>query len=239
MPRPSVKVVASAVAAVLLAVLVPTFAAAGEIDDEVLAELNFARAHPQAYALELLAQPVSDWERRLAPRADGDDLAFEEAVEFLLQQTPLAPLRPDDGLTAAALEHVADQGPAGITGHAGPDGERFDVRLRRYIPRNTLVAEDIAYGPRTAADVVRELIIDRGVPDRGHRSNIFHPQVAAAGIACGPHQVFTAMCVIDFASDPVGERALAPRQLASLDVQEVATRTSGRVSFVQRLFRWF
>lgn len=234
------KVIASAMTAALLAALVPTFAAAAEIDQEVLAELNFARTNPQAYALELLAQPVSDWERRVRHSADEDTQAYPEAVEFLLRQAPLAPLRPDDGLAAAALEHVADQGPAGVTGHASADGERFDARLRRYVPRDTLVAENIAYGPRTAADVVRELIIDKGVPDRGHRTNIFHPDVAAAGVACGPHRTYVAMCVIDFASNPVGGQAFAARQqLASLQVQDLPGRGLVRASFVHRLLGWF
>jgi hypothetical protein len=239
MQRFNLKALACATAAALFATLAPTFAAAGQIDAEVLAEVNFARTHPQDYAFELMAQPVSDWERRVRPDGIDDSLAFGEAVEFLLRQAPLAPLRPDDSLAAAALEHVAEQGPAGVIGHASADGERFDARLRRYVPRNTLVAENIAYGPRTAADVVRELIIDKGVADRGHRNNIFHPDVAAAGVACGPHRTFVAMCVIDFAGDPVGGRDLARRQLASLQVSDLAGPGPARAGFLQRLLRRF
>ena len=239
MQKLSLRVVACATAAALLATFAPTFAFAGQIDEEVLAEVNFARTHPQDYALELLAQPVSDWERRVRPDGIEDSQAFAEAVEFLLRQAPLAPLREDDSLAAAALEHVAEQGPAGVIGHASADGEAFDARLRRHIPRNTLVAENIAYGPRTAADVVRELIIDKGVADRGHRNNIFHPDVAAAGVACGPHRTFVAMCVIDFAGDPVGGHSLARRQLASLEVSDVAVPGPAGSSFLQRLLRRF
>lgn len=190
-------------AALLVAAAAP--ARAGDFDDQILAELNFARAHPQEYATRMLDQPVSDWEQSLstggAPTEAG---AYAEAVEFLMRQSPLPPLRPDDQLAAAALEHVTEQGLSGETGHSGAGGERFDDRLRRHGVRADVAAENIAYGPPTASDVVRELIIDSGVPGRGHRRNIFHPALAAAGVNCGPHKEYTTMCVIDFAGGLAG-----------------------------------
>jgi uncharacterized protein YkwD len=203
--------------------------------DALLAEINFARTQPQAYARRLLLQPVSDWEQGLDQPTEPGALA--EAVAFLERQAPLPPLAPEDDLAAAAQEHVAQQGPAGAVGHEGPDGERFDARLARHGVAGRTEGEAIAYGPDRPADVVRELIIDSGVPGRGHRRNLFHPAFAAAGVTCGPHRDFGAMCVIDFASaGPVAPRlvplplqvadaeTLAPLVLASLD--EPAPRAS-------------
>jgi hypothetical protein len=189
--------------ALALALAIPAAACAGEIDDAVLAEVNYARTHPQDYARRLMLQPVSDWERGLGPDAgSADPGAFAEAVEFLMRQTPLPPLSRDEILDAAALEHVEAQGPSGGIGHSGQDGERFDARLRRHGLHGRVSAENIAYGPSTPSDVVRELIIDSGVASRGHRRNIFHPDLAAAGVACGPHRDYAAMCVMDFAGPP-------------------------------------
>ena len=191
---------ALALALAVPAAAIPATAWAGEVDDAVLAEVNFARTHPQDYARRLMLQPVSDWERALGPDArSADPGAFAEAVEFLMRQTPLPPLSRDEILDAAALEHVEAQGPAGEIGHDGEDGERFDARLRRHGLQAQVAAENIAYGPSTPSDVVRELIIDSGVASRGHRRNIFHPELAAAGVACGPHRDYAAMCVMDFA----------------------------------------
>jgi hypothetical protein len=202
----------ASIMAVALALGLPGASVAGEMDDAVLAEMNFARAHPQEYARSLMLQPVSDWERALGPDArSADPGAFTEAVDFLLRQSPLPPLRGDDALAAAALEHVAAQGPAGEIGHSGPGGERFDARLRRHGVRAEVSAENIAYGPPTPRDMVRELIIDANVANRGHRRNIFHPALATAGVACGPHRDYAAMCVMDFAG-PAG-----PTRLASAD----------------------
>jgi len=194
---------ALALAFAMAAAGLPSVAWAGEVDDAVLAEVNFARTHPQDYARRLMLQPVSDWEHALGPDTrSADPGAFAEAVEFLMRQTPLPPLGRDEVLAAAALEHVEAQGPAGEIGHDGQDGERFDARLRRHGLQAKVAAENIAYGPSNPGDVVRELIIDSGVASRGHRRNIFHPELATAGVACGPHRDYAAMCVMDFAGPP-------------------------------------
>jgi hypothetical protein len=210
----------------VLAFATPQLACAAGEADPILAEINFARTHPRDYALELMLEPVTDWERALGqqgPAADG--AARAEAIDFLLRQAPLPPLTMDDELSAAALEHVADQGPSGKVGHDGPAGEAFDARIRRHGVAADVAAENIAYGPSQARDVVRELIIDSGVPSRGHRRNLFHDGLLSAGVACGPHRDFGAMCVMDFAGRPL--RAAAWREASVSPIPLPAAQTSG------------
>ena len=179
-------------------------AQAGATEDAVLAEVNFARAHPQDYARRLAGQPVTAWEHALAVGGAAlDPAAYAEAVDFLMRQAPLPPLRADDQLAAAALDHVAEQGPVGAVGHEGAGGEPFDARIRRHGAQAEILAENIAYGPVDPADVVRELIIDNGVAGRGHRQNIFNEGLDAAGVSCGVHRDYEAMCVMDFAGAPL------------------------------------
>jgi uncharacterized protein YkwD len=179
-------------------------ASAATMEERILAEVNFARAYPQAYALRLLVEPQTSWERALADAGtEADDPgAFGEAVEHLLAQAPLPPLEANKVLAAAALEHVALQGPVGAIGHSGPDGERFYDRIRRHGAGRVIAAENIAYGPPAASDVVRALIIDSGVASRGHRRNIFHDGFEAVGVSCGPHRDYSTMCVMDFSGAP-------------------------------------
>jgi uncharacterized protein YkwD len=47
--------------------------------------------------------------------------------------------------------------------------------------------------------VVIQLLVDDGVPDRGHRDNILVPDWGAAGVACGPHLRYQQVCVMDYA----------------------------------------
>jgi uncharacterized protein YkwD len=190
------KALAPALAGLLFLALTPAAQAASlgaRLDDAVLDELNFARARPGEYAREL---------RRELDRSD-DPAAVEEAIRFLERQDALPPLESDRRVAAAARQHTQAQGARGDVGHgaAGALGQR----LRGQGVWAGLSAENISYGYDDPRDVVRQLIIDSGVPGRGHRRNIFASGYQLAGVACGPHRAYGYMCVIDFAG------ALPPR----------------------------
>jgi uncharacterized protein YkwD len=178
----------------------PQPARAGGLEDGVLEELNFARTRPADYARQvLLRRPVHNPDARFASVHDQDPEAVDEAIAFLMRQQPLPPLRPDDRLAAAARDHAAAQGPQGGRGHSGPGGEGPGQRMQRRGVWAGLSAENISYGYETPREVVLQLIVDSGVPNRGHRNTIFSRGYQAAGVACGRHRVYSAMCVIDFA----------------------------------------
>jgi len=166
---------------------------AARLDEAVLDELNFARARPAEYAREL---------RRDLHRSD-DPAAVEEAIRFLERQAALPPLDSDRRVAAAARQHAQAQGGRGDVGHGAAGG--LGQRLRDQGVWAGLSAENISYGFDDARDVVRQLIIDSGVPGRGHRRNIFATGYQLVGVACGPHRAYGFMCVIDFAG------ALPPR----------------------------
>jgi uncharacterized protein YkwD len=191
-----------AVGLVLLA-STPAPASAGALEDAVLAELNFARTHPADYVRELqVADGPGDARLRNASFRDEDPGTVQEAIDFLRRQASLQPLTPDDKLIASAGAHTAAQGPSGQVGHTDPDGTSFRDRVYRY-GLWRVAGEDISYGYADAHDIVRQLIVDSGVPDRGHRVNIFDPTFQAAGVSCGYHAYYRFMCVIDFGGGPV------------------------------------
>ena len=65
----------------------------------------------------------------------------------------------------------------------------------------------IEYGASDAMDAVRQLIVDDGVPDRGHRSILFDPSLRFAGVSCGAHPAYRSMCVIDLGVERAGREA--------------------------------
>lgn len=173
------------------AVLLPAaIADAAELDQQVLEEINYARAHPADYARELRRAPAWAFDQE-------EPGAVEEAIAFLERQPPLAPLKGDKRLGSAALQHVRVQGPRGDVGHG--EAGSLGVRLRAAGVYAGMAAENISYGYDDAQAVVRQLIIDSRVAGRGHRRNIFATSYTTAGVACGGHRQWGAMCVIDFA----------------------------------------
>lgn len=124
--------------------------------------------------------------------------AVDEAIGFLERQTPLPPLRGSPALDQAAADHADDQARSGAVAHTGGDGSSPSDRMRRY-GRWSATGEAIAYGPNRAEDVILQLIVDDGVPDRGHRRILFNPVYELIGVACAPHPVWREVCVLDFA----------------------------------------
>ncbi|HSV02791.1 MAG TPA: CAP domain-containing protein [Phenylobacterium sp.] len=169
------------------------------VEAAVLDELNFARTHPAQYARELRRSAARGGEVGYSEIGNEDLDALAEAIDFLSRQRPLPPLKPSEGLAAAARAHARMQGRTYLVGHVSPDGATLSERLHAHGVWAGLAAEDISYGYDDPREVVRQLIIDSGVPSRGHRQNIFGAHYQLAGVSCAAHRAWGAMCVIDFA----------------------------------------
>ncbi len=189
---------------VLASILAAWNPAAAEtpFEQQVLAALNAARTDPAAYAAGLKQYRTYFHANLLRYPGQSADIETEEgvavvdeAIAFLKRQAPLAPVESAPLFAASARDLVLDQAQGG-TGHESSDGSSPADRAKRH-GGGGFVAEVIAYGPVDAADVVRQLIIDDGVADRGHRSILYSPELRFAGVACGPHPEYRTMCVID------------------------------------------
>jgi uncharacterized protein YkwD len=174
-------------------------------EQAVLEELNHARTDPSGFAA-YLEQLRSNFHGNKLERPGMPTLvtkegvtAVDEAIRFLRNAEPVSALQPSHGLSLAAQAHVKDQ-QDGAMGHKGSDGSEPWDRMNRYGTWHGEVAENISYGGYTSRGVVMQLIIDDGVPDRGHRTNMFNPAFHSVGIACGPHPRYHEMCVMDFAA---------------------------------------
>jgi len=182
-------------------------AAQGGLAQQMLTETNLARTAPQRYAgyIRDLRRQFQGKNYRLpgsttqVMTSEGVP-ALDEAIRYLQRQPPLPALAWSQGLAEAAADLADDQGQSGGLGHTGRESGGMRERIERHGDWQSRIAENIGYGPDTARLMVMQLIIDDGVPGRGHRKNIFGLPFKVAGAACGPHPRYQSMCVMDFAA---------------------------------------
>ena len=188
------------------------------LERSVFEELNFARTQPKELAKHLLAmRPHFDGKimrlpaREVAVQTQEGVAALDEAIKHLQTVPALAPFqRISAGMSRAARDHCNDSGRRGSIGHDGTDGSTPSIRLSRHGEWQRTSGENINYFARDARDCVVQLIIDDGVPGRGHRTNIYKPEFNVVGIASGEHATYEFMVVITFAGDFVEQGGAAP-----------------------------
>jgi uncharacterized protein YkwD len=172
---------------------------------EVAEETNRLRSDPASYASYLEAMlsrfDGSVLERPGRPflRTEEGAPAVQEAIAALRAARPVQPLHWSSGLARAAADHVRDQGPVGGTEHSGTDGSDPARRMERYGQWRGAVAENIAYGENPARDVVLQLVVDDGVPNRGHRDALLEASWGISGVGRGRHRDYGQICVMDYA----------------------------------------
>ncbi len=179
----------------------------------MLEELNYARTQPARYAALVEANYAGLGEDRIYLR-DGVRIrmneglsAVREAVAYLKQATPVPPMHAFGCLSVAAQGHVKDQGPSGAIGHAGSDGSDPSRRASKALGRKAACGENISYGPENPREHVIGLLVDDGVPGRGHRENIFLAEYRTFGAATGPHKVYRQMAVHMMCLDDIRDEA--------------------------------
>jgi len=175
------------------------------LEKAVVNEMNLARTSPKEY-LSLLEQFKKYYDGKLL-RLPGETpiltkegtSAVVEAIRSLRSQKPVSPLSPSKGMTLGAKDHIRDLRTSGASQHKGSDGSQTWDRVNRYGTWQKIIGENISFGHNKARNIVMTLMIDDGVPNRGHRKNIFNPHFRVAGVAYGDHPAYRTICVITFA----------------------------------------
>lgn len=172
---------------------------------DLLNEINQARANPLLYATYLEKLKPQFTGKQYTP-AGKDPLtteegwnAVDEAIRFLKALKPLPPLVASQGLSLAALTHVKDQASSGATGHRSGNSNMIEDRVKPYGRWEGAIGENICYGNDSARERLLTWLIDDGFPSRGHRRRLLGTEYQVAGISCGSHPQYNAMCVLTLA----------------------------------------
>jgi Cysteine-rich secretory protein family len=202
-----------------LAFAPPVVARTDSFESAVLSEINRLRADPGAYADYLReyrgrirGKVVFDADDNVVEMSNEGVRAVDEAIAALDRSLPVGRLQSGNVLSAAAADHAAWQATSGEIGHQargqGP-GERVMAR-----GGGRFVSEVISYGQKTPQDVVRQLVVDDGVPSRGHRHLLLSNEYRYAGVGCDSHPRWGAMCAIKLADQADGSPPPPPVRMA-------------------------
>ncbi len=174
-------------------------------DSEILTEINIARTNPEFY-ISLMENMKQYFDGNLYRDPNNTVLmtkegvaAVDEAISDLKKYGAKGALSISKGISKGCMEHVKDMGPKGLLGHTGSDGSSPGDRMNRFGKWSKSYGECISYGMNNARKIVLQLIIDDGVPDRGHRKIIYDNSYTRLGAAFGSHSKYNYMCVIGFA----------------------------------------
>jgi len=199
------RIIALSLVPISLYAQAPVLEKATAFERAVVQEMSDVRVRPRAYAKHL--RELRDgfegtlWKRpgRTPLRTEEGLAAYDEAIAFLESAQPVGPLRFSEGLALAARRHARDLGPRGGLEHVGSDGSRLSERLNRLGTWQGLVAENIGTLEEDPRQVVIQLLVDDGVQSRGHRRNLFNPDLHQAGAGSAPHRDYRVVTVIDYA----------------------------------------
>lgn len=177
----------------------------------VVLHLNMLRSDPGRYAREFIEPRIPYYRDKVyrppwTPDYYGGTLtkegvkALREAIRDLSAAPPAGLLIPSKGLSLAARDHARDKARHGGMSHTDSAGRDLAERVEQYGYWYKRIAENISYGRDAAVDNIVGLLIDDGVPSRGHRKSLINPDFKLVGVAMDGHPRFGHVCVINAAA---------------------------------------
>lgn len=134
-------------------------------------EINLLRSNPAAY-IPFIEERKAEIK---AGSAFGSVETADELINELKNSPPLSLLTPLQCLYNAAKKHGEDERSKGISTHVGADGSWPWERARRECPTLADGNENLVGGLDEVRDAVIMLLLDEGIPTRGHRRVLLNP----------------------------------------------------------------
>lgn len=139
---------------------------------QMVKEINLVRSNPKGYV-----QYIEDYINHLKLHGDmGSSIqSAKELIGELKSTSPLSILQPMQCVYMAAQKHGLDQKKRGDTDHQGSDGSWPWDRVLRECSSLQDGNENLVGGPDDIRRAVILLLVDDGIPNRGHRKTMLQP----------------------------------------------------------------
>lgn len=146
-------------------------------DKDLFYWTNYLRQNPKRFLETILVEFYHQF-----PEAKS---AYSKSLEVDIRKAPssLQMVLPDNGLLNAAHQHASDLVKrGGIISHTSSNGKTFVQRLQE-AGQYKCAAENVYIGSHSALESLITLLIDNGVPDKGHRVNLLDPKFGRMGVS--------------------------------------------------------
>jgi hypothetical protein len=167
---------------------------------------NMVRSNPAKFAELYVKELLGYYRGKQILYPMEDPVTTKEGItpasqlyRILLRTKPMGILTPSEGMSLAALDLAQRQSISGRTGHE--DRNSLNRRLSQFGKWRGCIAENIAYGYTSGHYALLALLIDDGVPSRGHRQAILNPEFQMIGIGSATHKRYGWSFVIAYACD--------------------------------------
>jgi hypothetical protein len=179
-------------------------------EQRIIFYMNLIRMDGEKFFNTYFKDFVKDHNQRMKKYSNYDELKINEydryyrGLEIDLKKVKnLGLFYPDETLTYVALQHGKDMNRKNIAGHRSSDGRGPQDRIAKYYP-NRAMAENLAFGFANGLDNVCMLLLDKGVPDLGHRKNILNTSngLNIVGVSIQKHPGYKYSATIDFVAVP-------------------------------------
>jgi ferredoxin len=165
-----------------------------DFNEELLGEINTLRTNPKKYARtiskyinyfkdKLLCLPGSN----AGIQTEEGPEAYQEAVDFLSQQSRIEPLKPSKGLCRIAEDFVA-----AVQKPESNDLENLDMEeiINKYGNFSGSFSRAMDFGGETPEQAIINLIVSDGDKSRGQRDSLLSTEIKRVGLANGNHDVY-------------------------------------------------
>jgi uncharacterized protein YkwD len=169
-----------------------------DFSNEIAEEITILRTNPKGY-IKYVEQHLSlfkddflystNIENSFIRTIEGKKVVLE-LIDVLNKTSKLSKMTASPLITLAAMDHQRDLTINPNLSHTGSNGSTTGDRITKHGQWLGSIGENIDYGNYSARDIIIHLLVDDGVPSRGHRINLLSPSFELVGSCTGYHSVY-------------------------------------------------
>ncbi|SMC97660.1 CAP domain-containing protein [Pedobacter nyackensis] len=179
-------------------------------EKDIVMYINLARMDGERFFNTFLQDFIDDHNQRMQKYSNYERLKISRTSSYYrslkndLKNIRLLPVfYPDEALSQVAWQHAKELNKKNYASHSSMDGRSPKDRIGKIYPKKSS-GENLAFGFSTGLGNVCMLLLDKGVPDLGHRKLLLNTsyQLNTVGVSIQPHKTYQHCAVMDFVSLP-------------------------------------